>query len=59
MSDVAPPTDAASADTGDRPSAPEHRVFLIADIRGYTTYTAAHGDEAAAELANRFAELAR
>ena len=36
------------------------RTFLIADIRGYTAYTAEHGDDAAAaELANRFAELAR
>jgi class 3 adenylate cyclase len=37
------------------PSAP--RTFLIADIRGYTRYTEACGDEAAAELAAAFAEL--
>lgn len=35
----------------------ELRTFLIADIRGYTTYTREHGDEAAASLASRFAEL--
>jgi predicted ATPase/class 3 adenylate cyclase len=31
--------------------------FLIADVRGYTRYTVEHGDEAAARLAGRFAEL--
>src|SRR5207344_2443067 len=35
----------------------ELRTFLIADIRGYTLYTREHGDEAAAALAARFAEL--
>ncbi len=35
------------------------RTFLIADVRGYTRYTEEHGDEGAAELAMRFAELAR
>jgi branched-chain amino acid transport system substrate-binding protein len=35
------------------------RTFLIADVRGYTSFTQAHGDEAAGELAARFAELAR
>ncbi len=34
-------------------------AFLIADIRGYTSFTRAHGDEAAAHLAATFAELAR
>lgn len=34
-------------------------VFLIADVRGYTRYTAEHGDEAGAELARRFAEVTR
>ena len=37
----------------------ELRTFLIADIRGYTTYTREHGDEAAGVLAGRFAELVR
>lgn len=36
----------------------EQRTFLIVDIRGYTKYTDEHGDEAAAALAKRFAELA-
>jgi WD40 repeat protein/class 3 adenylate cyclase len=35
------------------------RTFLIADIRGYTAFTAEHGDEAAATLAGRFAAVAR
>jgi WD40 repeat protein/class 3 adenylate cyclase len=35
------------------------RTFLIADIRGYTLFTAERGDEAAAELATRFAAVAR
>jgi class 3 adenylate cyclase len=35
------------------------RTFLIADIRGYTRFTAQHGDEAASRLATRFAEVAR
>lgn len=33
-------------------------VFLIADIRGYTRFTQDHGDEAAARLTERFADLA-
>src|SRR4051794_15793791 len=35
------------------------RTFLIADVRGYTRFTQERGDEAAAELAQRFAELTR
>jgi class 3 adenylate cyclase/WD40 repeat protein len=35
------------------------RTFLIADVRGYTRYTAMHGDEAASRLATKFAEVAR
>ncbi len=34
-------------------------IFLIADIRGYTTFTQERGDEAAATLAMRFAAIAR
>src|SRR5580765_6932869 len=34
-------------------------VFLIADIRGYTSFTQQRGDQAAARLATRFAELAK
>ena len=35
------------------------RTFLIADIRGYTTFTRQRGDADAARLAGRFADLAR
>jgi WD40 repeat protein/class 3 adenylate cyclase len=35
------------------------RTFLIADVRGYTVFTQEHGDEAAAELAGKFAAVAR
>src|SRR5438034_4973384 len=35
------------------------RAFLIADVRGYTSFTQAHGDEAAGHLAATFASLAR
>jgi class 3 adenylate cyclase len=33
------------------------RTFLIADIRGYSRYTDEYGDEAAARLARKFADL--
>jgi class 3 adenylate cyclase len=35
------------------------RIFLIADVRGYTTFTQERGDEAGAALATRFASIAR
>ena len=35
------------------------RTFLIADVRGYTRFTHERGDHAAAQLAGRFARLAR
>jgi class 3 adenylate cyclase/ABC-type transport system substrate-binding protein/streptogramin lyase len=50
----APPPGGATA-----PAETELRTFLIADIRGYTSYTEEHGDEAAASLAARFAALVR
>jgi class 3 adenylate cyclase/streptogramin lyase len=34
-------------------------AFLIADVRGYTLFTQERGDEAAAKLAARFAQVAR
>jgi class 3 adenylate cyclase/streptogramin lyase len=37
----------------------EIRAFLIADVRGYTLFTQERGDEAAAKLAARFAQVAR
>ncbi|HZU11745.1 MAG TPA: adenylate/guanylate cyclase domain-containing protein [Chloroflexota bacterium] len=36
---------------------PAPLTFLIADVRGYTSFTVEHGDEAAARLARRFAEI--
>src|SRR5437763_10518441 len=41
-----------------RDSAPI-RTFLIADIRGYTSFTQTRGDEAAARLAATFADIAQ
>jgi len=35
------------------------RTFLIADVRGYTLFTQERGDEAAAKLAKRFADVAQ
>ena len=34
------------------------RTFMIADVRGYTRFTAQQGDEAASRLATKFAEVA-
>ena len=48
-----PPTVARSI----RRTIPGVRTFLITDVRGYTSYTAEHGDEAAAELASTFADI--
>ena len=35
------------------------RTFMIADVRGYTSYTQTYGDEAAGKLAAGFAEITR
>lgn len=35
------------------------RTFLIADVRGYTLFTQERGDEAAAKLAAKFADIVR
>lgn len=35
------------------------RIVMIADVRGYTQFTVEHGDEEAARLAARFAEVVR
>jgi class 3 adenylate cyclase len=57
--------DAASSGTKrpDRPQGSEGasvvRTFLIADVRGYTSFTHARGDEAAGDLAAKFAALSR
>ena len=44
---------------GEPPASAELLSFLIADIRGYTSFTQSRGDEAAAELAGKFALVAR
>ena len=38
-------------------AAEEIKTFLVADVRGYTPFTQEHGDEAAADLATRFAAI--
>jgi WD40 repeat protein/DNA-binding SARP family transcriptional activator/class 3 adenylate cyclase len=40
-------------------TAEEIRAFLIADVRGYTQFTQERGDETAARLAERFADVVR
>ncbi len=45
--------------TEDPAQAAAVRTFLIADVRGYTAFTQVQGDEAAARLARRFAEVTR
>jgi predicted ATPase/class 3 adenylate cyclase len=47
-------TDQRAAST---PASSSLLTFLIADVRGYTRFTVEQGDEAAARLADRFAEL--
>ena len=37
----------------------EIRTFMIADVRGYTSYTQTYGDQAAARLAGGFAKITR
>jgi branched-chain amino acid transport system substrate-binding protein len=55
--------DTNGGNDAERPAAAESevvvRTFLIADVRGYTSFTHAHGDEEAGKLAARFAQLAR
>jgi class 3 adenylate cyclase len=54
-----------SANPPDEPLRPEAehgvqiRTFLIADVRGYTLFTQERGDEVAAKLAAKFADIAR
>jgi class 3 adenylate cyclase len=40
-------------------TATEIKIFLIADVRGYTRFTQERGDEAAARLASKFAAVSR
>src|SRR3954463_6704181 len=44
---------------GDGSADAELRTFLIADVRGYTSFTQLHGDERAAKLAAKFAQVSR
>ena len=47
-------------DVGDLPAIEaELRTFLIADVRGYTAFTQLRGDERAAKLAAKFAQVSR
>jgi peptide/nickel transport system substrate-binding protein len=41
------------------PTGTDVHAFLIADVRGYTAFTQARGDEESGRLAARFAEVAR
>jgi peptide/nickel transport system substrate-binding protein len=43
----------------DAPRDADVHAFLIADVRGYTAFTRERGDEGAARLAGRFAEVTR
>ena len=45
--------------TDDAAQGGQIRTFLIADVRGYTLFTQERGDEAAAKLAAKFADIAR
>lgn len=55
---MAEPVD-RSGTPGGGPSDAQIRTFLIADVRGYTLFTQERGDEAAAKLAAKFADLSR
>jgi len=55
---VTDPEDSDSAG-GSKDVPAEIRAFLIADVRGYTLFTQERGDEAAAKLAAKFAQVAR
>ncbi|HEY2939052.1 MAG TPA: ABC transporter substrate-binding protein [Gaiellaceae bacterium] len=54
-----PPPDPDQVDGAQAAETAVTRTFLIADVRGYTSFTQSHGDEAAGHLAARFAGLAR
>ncbi len=55
------PTAEPRGDDRTKPDADDADVhaFLIADVRGYTAFTQEHGDEEAARLAGRFAQVTR
>src|SRR3954463_3542950 len=51
--------DPPALEAGDGSGDAELRTFLIADVRGYTAFTQLHGDERAAKLAAKFAQVSR
>jgi adenylate cyclase len=53
------PASASAAPASIDQGQPAIQVFLIADVRGYTRFTLERGDEAAARLTTRFANLVR
>src|SRR5262245_16304606 len=55
VSDTDPPASTEDSTSGQA----QIRTFLIADVRGYTLFTQERGDEAAAKLAARFADISR
>ena len=54
-----PDTDPAVSTEDNASGAAQIRTFLLADVRGYTLFTQERGDEAAAALAAKFADIAR
>ncbi len=56
VADTDRPGDPDGSDTGDQA---QIRTFLIADVRGYTLFTQERGDEVAAKLAAKFADITR
>ncbi|HEX6400005.1 MAG TPA: ABC transporter substrate-binding protein, partial [Actinomycetota bacterium] len=66
---MSPPTDRQSPSVDEPSGAPQAQTdtsrdtdvhaFLIADVRGYTAFTQERGDEEAARLAGRFAQVTR
>jgi adenylate cyclase len=49
----------ATDDVSNVPTGTDVHAFLIADVRGWTSFTQARGDEESGRLAARFAEVAR
>ncbi len=56
MTETDPPVDQRRSNVA---SDVQIRTFLIADVRGYTLFTQERGDEAAAKLAAKFADIVR
>jgi class 3 adenylate cyclase/outer membrane protein assembly factor BamB len=54
-----PDTDPAVSAEDNASGVAQVRTFLLADVRGYTLFTQERGDEAAAALAAKFADIAR